>query len=110
MTLEDANKYMRTGEAVYYVGGFAFSFHVFPARIVGISMLSFDSVPEVDLYNLELGKTERVSILAVYTNENEAEKECKKSQKEQGHVIITQKEYDELIALKNSMRGEENGH
>lgn len=110
MTLQEADKYMRTGETVYYVGGFMFQYHVFPARIEGISMLSFDSVPELELYNIALNKTERVSICAIYINEKDAEKECKKSQKEMGHVIITQKEYDELIALKNSMRNEINGH
>lgn len=110
MTLKEADKYMRTGETVFYVGGFMFQYHVFPARIVGISMLSFDSVPELELDNLALGKTERVSICAIYTNENEAAKECEKSQKEMGHVIITQKEYDELIALKDSMRDEAHGH
>lgn len=110
MTLEDANEYMRTGETVYYVGCFMYQYQVFPARIVGISMLYFDSVPEVGLDNLVLRKKESVSILAVYANENEAAKECEKSQKELGHVIITQKEYDELIALKNSMRNETNGH
>lgn len=110
MTLQEVDKYMRTGETVYYVGGFMFQYHVFPARIEGISMLSFDWAPEIKLYNTALGKTERVSLCAIYANENEAAKECEKSQKEMGHVIITQKEYDELIALKDSMRDEAHGH
>lgn len=103
MTLEEVWSYANSGETIFYVGVFMYQYHVFPARIIGVSISSIDTVPEVEVENLAIGKKEMLSIYAVYINESEALEKCKKAQKEYGHVVITQKEYDELIALKKSL-------
>lgn len=103
MTLEEVWEYAENGKTVFYIGCFMFQYHVFPAIIVGIRSSGKDTIPEAEVDNLVLSKKETIPICYLYTDESEAHEKCKNQQKEQGYVVITQKEYDELIALKGSV-------
>jgi len=102
MTLEETYEYSIAGEPVWYVGGFMFQYYAFQARIVGIKFVDVNTIPEVVLEDVDRRCTEERDILNIYKDGKEAQKIAAARQKERGHVVIPQKEYDEFLQWKNS--------
>lgn len=103
MTVQEAIELMQNGSVVWYVGAFMFGYHAFPARIISVEALyPMDTVPCVEVESIGTNQLENLSIDKIYTDENTAIEKATSMQKKHGHVIITQEQYDEYMALKNS--------
>lgn len=102
MTLEEVYECAQSGTPVWYVGAFMFQYYAFQAQIVGVSFLCPDTIPEVTLEDVDRHHTEERDILHIYKDGKEAQKISAERQKECGHVVITQKEYDEILAWKDA--------
>lgn len=102
MTVQEAIELMQNGSVVWYVGAFMFEYHAFPARIVSVEAIFPESeVPCVVVKSIGTNQIEKLSIDEIYTDENAALEKAVSMQKKYGHVVITQEQYDEYMALKN---------
>lgn len=103
MTVKDAIEFAQNEEIVWYVGAFMFEYHALPARIVSVeAIFPENTVPCVVVESIGTSQIEKLSIDEVYTDEHTALGKAAKMQKKYGHVVITQEQYDEYMALKNS--------
>lgn len=105
MTVKDAIEFAQNDEIVWYVGEFMFEYHAFPARIVSVeAIFPEDTVPCVVVESIGTNQIEKLSIDEIYTDESAAAEKAISMQKKHGHVVITQEQYDEYMALKNSKK------
>jgi hypothetical protein len=95
MDIRNIVSYMSNGETLYIIGTFMFSYMVVPVRITGI-ISEPNSAPRAEVINSLTGKIESVNIDDLFENEDVASETCKKLQKVNGHIVITQQEYDAL--------------
>lgn len=99
MTDERAFEMINNNEPVYFISAMMFQYFVDKGYIVGWRYSHGESIS----YTLESEITkDKTELYAnhIYDNQDEAGKACQKMQKENGHVVITQKEYDEYMRLK----------
>lgn len=103
MTVKEAIELAQKDEIVWYVGAFMFEYHALPARIVSVeAIFPENTVPCVVVESIGANQIEKLSIDKIYTDENTAIEKAISMQKKHGHMVITQEQYDEYMALKNS--------
>lgn len=103
MKVQEAIELAQNGGVVWYVGAFMFEYHAFPARIISVEAIyPRNTVPCVEVESIGTNQIEKLSIDEIYTDENDAVEKAISMQKKQGHVVITQEQYDEYMELKRS--------
>lgn len=86
-------------EPVYTVLCFNFGCYASEIRIEQIGT-SYDTVPVIVFTNPFTGEREEISINEIYPDFESATQAATEMQKNNGHVIITQEQYDEYMDLK----------
>lgn len=103
MTVKEAIELSQNDEIIWYVGAFMFEYRALPAKIVSVeAIFPENTVPCVVVEGIGTNQIEKLSIDEIYTDENDAVGKAVSMQKKYGHVVITQEQYDEYMALKNS--------
>ena len=86
----------KSGKPVYVISCVMFNYYVESVRVVGLSFLNKECI-SCEIASERTSQSRAVFPYELFETAKEANNKCDKLQKEQGRVIITQKEYDNLI-------------
>lgn len=101
MKYKEINEAVFSGNPVYAVIGFNFNFYAV-SIIVDCIETDFETVPVATFVNPFTLRKEEVSANEIYLDYESAQKAAMEMQKNHGHVIITQDQYDEYMDLKKN--------
>lgn len=102
----EGHRCMMARTTVYQVHTFMHEYVVDEVYIKNIIQRNPDFAPEFFVQSSATGEEKFVRAVTLFLDKSAAIAECKRLQREHGYVVISQKEYNELIALKSKFQQE----